>query len=632
MKWKLCICLLIFGTNQFLSQHKNIDSLERLIKVITDEGEKTKAFYAAARASFNINYQKALAYAVNAAQSARKVNSPNDLAKAYTAESFARINLGENDKAMAGLDSALFYYQKNNNNEGLANVYEYMGILYYNLGNYNKSLEYNLKSLKLFEDLKNKTGIAECLINIANINLVQNEILKAENNYRQAYDTYHSDKNKNGEALALTGMAHVLRRQDKMDLAIAQYARCIVLFDSLGNKEGAGSAYLGTGRILRLQNRNDEAFVAFEKALVLFESVGQANKSVETMGAIADVYMENRDFEKAIGYNEKFLKKAGEMRAKPYQRDAMEGLARSHAALGNFARAYGYQLLTSRIKDTLYSEERSARMTDMEVKYETEKKEQANKLLELELSRKNNLLIGSLVLAILALLFAYLFARQNRLAAKQKTIELEQKVLRSQMNPHFIFNSLIAIQSFIYRNDPKTSGDYLSDFAKLMRLILVNSREEFIPLNKEIETLKLYLRLQQLRFDNQFDFTIEADENIDGEEMAIPPMLAQPFIENAIEHGISRIERQGKIDVRFGIEGDLLKILVTDNGIGITKAMEQKEKSGHRSLATTITEERLSILNKGARKKISLTIVEIKAPDGTVSGTKIEFGVPFRKV
>jgi len=625
------ILVFIFCSGLLFSQKVNIDSLELLMRAAPPK-ERSAVLVSLARAYCAVNYNKALSYADLSVESARKVNSERAIGNAYSMRAFIRINLGENDLAMADLDSALLLQNKNDDKSGLAATYGYMSLLYYNLGNYNKSLEYNLKSLKGFEDVADKKGIAQSLINIANISLVQNATEKAESNYKRALKIYRSLNDKNGATQALTGLAHVLQQTKKIQEATAQYNNCIRAFDSLGNKEGAAGAYLGLGRILRLENKNDEALVVFEKALQLYESVGQANKSVETMGATADIYMEKRDYEKAIAYNERFLKKAGEMRAKPYQRDAMEGLARSHAALGNFGRAYGYQLLTSRIKDTLYSEERSARMTDMEVKYETEKKEQENKVLELELSRKNNLLVGSSVLAMLALLFAYLFSRQNRLAAKQKTIELEQKVLRSQMNPHFIFNSLIAIQSFIYRNDPKTSGDYLSDFAKLMRLILVNSREEFIPLNKEIETLKLYLRLQQLRFDNKFDYSIETDEAMDMDGVLIPPMLTQPFIENSIEHGISKIEAQGLIKVNFSIEADVLKIVVLDNGIGLTKAMELKEKSGHKSLATVITQERLSVLNKGSRKKISLNITEIKGIDGVITGTKIEFGVPFRKV
>jgi tetratricopeptide (TPR) repeat protein len=512
-----------------------------------------------------------------------------------------------------------------------------MAVLYHQLGNYKRALECNYKCLGLYEELNNKLGIAQTLSNIAGIDFMQGEFEKAGQEYKQAIEIYRSINNLYGEANTLLNIAMISEKQGKKREAITQFNRTILIYDSLKNEEGLASAYMGLGLLFKGQEENDKALAMFLKALSLYEVIGNNHRGTEALGCLGATYLKKGDYEKAIEYNEKFLKEAGKMRAKPYQKDAMENLAEAYAGMGNFTRAYGYQLLLSRIKDTLYNEERGRQMADMKVKYETQKKDQENlalsqknEIYNLQLGRTYYLLAGSLALVILVVLFAVLYLRQNRLAAKQKTVELEQKVLRSQMNPHFIFNSLIAIQSFIYRSDPKTAGDYLSDFARLMRLILEYSREEIIPLENEIKTLELYLKLQQLRFDNKFDFKIEVDESLSGSSVSIPPMLAQPFIENSVEHGISKIERQGMIHVTFTKQDDFLKIIVTDNGMGISKAMELKKEKGHKSLATTITQERLDILNRRSKKKISLNIGDIVNPDGSIGGTKIEFGVPFR--
>lgn len=236
------------------------------------------------------------------------------------------------------------------------------------------------------------------------------------------------------------------------------------------------------------------------------------------------------------------------------------------------------------------------------------------------------------ILALLGLsvLFLYIKYREKKINAHNRVLLLEQKLLRSQMNPHFIFNSLSSIQSFIFENNPITAGSYLSRFAELIRSILYNSREEHISLAKEIQTLQNYLELQQLRYNSKFEYSIEIDPEIDMEELSIPPMLAQPFIENAIEHGIKHLEGKGSIRLHFGLEHQRLLLTVEDNGIGLDAARKLKNsKAGeHRSLATIITKERIDILNRSQpKKKYSMEINEIQ-DNGVVKGTKVVFSLP----
>ena len=197
------------------------------------------------------------------------------------------------------------------------------------------------------------------------------------------------------------------------------------------------------------------------------------------------------------------------------------------------------------------------------------------------------------------------------------------------MNPHFIFNSLIAIESYIYDNDPATAGAYLSKFAQLMRQTLENSAEEYITLEKEILALQNYLTLQQLRFENTFNFTIHVDDAIDTSQIHIPPMLTQPFIENAIEHGFKKNQGTGQIQINFKLKDNCLLGEVIDNGIGIYQNQKPQEiKPIHKSMALSITTERLQLLNKGASKKISLNIQELNK-EGTVTGTGVYFSIPL---
>lgn len=214
---------------------------------------------------------------------------------------------------------------------------------------------------------------------------------------------------------------------------------------------------------------------------------------------------------------------------------------------------------------------------------------------------------------------------------KQRIIALEQRLLISQMNPHFVFNSLTAIQSYIFRNDPYQAGKYLANFSKLVRSILENSRLEQISIAKEVETITHYLELQALRFEGKFSYTIDIAQEIDQEHMFIPPMLAQPFIENAIEHGIIHISSKGLISIRFIHSEPFVLLEVEDNGIGIEKSTEfnVNKREEHKSLATRITQERINNLRKVFGKGIRMEIIDLKklhTLDNT--GTLVRFIIP----
>lgn len=235
-------------------------------------------------------------------------------------------------------------------------------------------------------------------------------------------------------------------------------------------------------------------------------------------------------------------------------------------------------------------------------------------------------------LLFVLIIVAYIKYREKNINEKNKLLLLEQKLLRSQMNPHFIFNSLTSIQSFIFENNPIEAGSYLSKFSDLIRSILYNSREEYISLEKEIKTLENYLEIQQLRFNNKFDFEITVDPKIDIEILAVPPMLAQPFIENSVEHGIKHIEGKGFVSITFSLIKDSILLIIEDNGIGIeaSKKMKDKKAQEHKSLAIIITKERMSILNKRKKKKTcSMQIKDIIGTHGQVTGTRIEFVIPY---
>jgi LytS/YehU family sensor histidine kinase len=200
---------------------------------------------------------------------------------------------------------------------------------------------------------------------------------------------------------------------------------------------------------------------------------------------------------------------------------------------------------------------------------------------------------------------------KKRLTLQKELAEYEQKALHLQMNPHFVFNCLGAISSFIVQNGTDSALKYLSKFSKLMRLTLEYSKGSLIPIDKEIESLQNYLELEQLRFHNKFEFKITSSERVEF-NMGLPPLLIQPFVENAILHGLVPKEENGKLEVTFDVENAQLVCIIKDNGIGISKSKQIKENSvqAHKSMALEITKKRLEIMEATISKSAQIDIFE----------------------
>lgn len=215
--------------------------------------------------------------------------------------------------------------------------------------------------------------------------------------------------------------------------------------------------------------------------------------------------------------------------------------------------------------------------------------------------------------------------KQQELELRNHLLELEQKARQLQMNPHFIFNALTAIQGLVAQQETQAARQEIGRFAKLMRSILANSRKNVITLKEEMETLEQYLHVEQFCRENKFTWDIQHSGDIDPDDISLPPMLLQPFVENAVIHGIAHLTRPGHIVIHFSIENDRLVCVVEDNGIGRQAAAvrRQERKPGHQSAAVDITRERLRNLS-GQTRTEPVVFSDITAPDGQVCGTRVQ--------
>jgi hypothetical protein len=222
---------------------------------------------------------------------------------------------------------------------------------------------------------------------------------------------------------------------------------------------------------------------------------------------------------------------------------------------------------------------------------------------------------------------------KKMLDIEKQLYDTELQALRLQMNPHFIFNTLNSIQSFILENDTDRAVDYLGKFSQLMRSILINSRESSIPVQEELRALRYYMDLEKLRFNDKFDYSINVDPDVDEEFMEIPTMIIQPYIENSILHGLLHKQDKGLIKIKITLEGDHLLWIIEDDGIGRQRAQEIQKESGLHSVSRgmLITRERLEVLNKMNREQFSVQIHDLTDGSGNAAGTRVEVRISGRE-
>ncbi len=279
-----------------------------------------------------------------------------------------------------------------------------------------------------------------------------------------------------------------------------------------------------------------------------------------------------------------------------------------------------------RLQSELYDRQNTQAIAEMNSLYEIQAQErsiqQLNESLqikELELQQNRLWMMVSLLAAVLLamiLFFIYYGFRQRRIQQEKDQVILQQQLLRTQMEPHFIFNTLTALQHYIRQGHTKEAISYLSRFSKLLRNSLEISREQLVSLAQEVETLEYYLTLQQMRFENAFTYALHVPEGMETDEIRIPPMLIQPFVENAILHGVDMKSGKGFVHIAFSEERDMLKVEITDSG---SAGKQQHTTGGHRSLSGIISRERLALLGKEAR------IETRKNEDG---GTSVTLMIP----
>ena len=358
---------------------------------------------------------------------------------------------------------------------------------------------------------------------------------------------------------------------------------------------------------------------------------------------IANAYISQDKLSEAIPFLERSIVEANKDDDLVVQKDATRKLSEVYRYKGDFDKAFENYQKYGVIVDSLYviKEQEISRLARLNREITSKQNRISSLEQERELSQsKYNLavteqqlfeeqskrqlwVIYSLLFAILLLTLAAFFYYRSNNQQKLANNLLALKSLRSQMNPHFIFNALNSVNNYIAKNDERNANRFLSEFSTLMRTVLENSEEDFIPLSKELELLQLYVKLEHSRFPDKFDYEVTIDQGVDVQRFEIPPMLLQPYIENAIWHGLRYKEEKGFLKIKaFQPTADLLQIEILDNGIGRekSKALKTQHQKKQRSKGMGNIKKRITILNDMYKNKVDVTISDL---NDNKTGTKV---------
>jgi tetratricopeptide (TPR) repeat protein len=500
--------------------------------------------------------------------------------------------LKEFDKELQLLFELLEYNEKKGAKPDVAKICGRIAVALNQLQRYDEAKEYYLRAIRIREELKDFVGKSIILTNLGGMLAQQSRFKEAGPYLEEALRIQETYKQQNVIIFCQANLAHVYVETGRARKGLEIAAEC--------------EAYL--------QKQKDTFNLV---KLSLYQAVG---------------YTKLKQFDKALSVlNEKHKLIKGNKLYAIQEGNLLWEYYKVYKAMGKTEVALQYFEQANELREQNDQLDVQQGISRMKEEYETEKKQEENRQLkrdnelkDLQIRQRNYLVFGSILLLILISIIAVIIIRNNRLKSEKATMEMEQRLLQSQMNPHFTFNVLHAIHTFMLKKDTEESGKLLTSFARLVRAILQHSSKDSIPLSDELNWLRDYIRLQQLRFTDSFNYTIEIDEQLSSDNVLLPPMLIQPFIENAIEHGFSDSGKSGELHISYKKTDKELEIRISDNGKGFSAEDQPREKKSHESVAIQITEKRINLLNKkrkGAFKfEISSTPME---------GTTVFFSIPY---
>ncbi len=568
--------------------------------------------------------------------------------RAYTQLGFALY-------AQSRFDEADQYLQKSYDHAIMAgdckeaiSVLSMMGYAYQERGNYERAFDISRKCLQMAVEIKNEDLVKFEYFSLSNLFMLIEDYDAAYKYYWIARNMGNPEPSK--KPWVVLKYAELLSRQHKFDSAL-YYLSTV---DTIHTEPALMRSYLASkGEYYLLRENYQEALPYFVKSLYYQRQLTDRNQMMRCLQDLSRTYEKLGHNDEAFRYGREGLAIAMQAGARQFIRDGCQTLSTLYDKQGQTDSAYSYYRRYISLKESILNDQVKGKFAsygfEQQIKWLNQEKRLQDVCLQQEMMTKNILIGTVIVLALFSFIYAWnirlkrkneayrrrraeneleierLEGERAKAALQQRAKELEIQALRSQMNPHFIFNCLNAINRFILSHETEAASDYLTKFSRLMRMIMNHSRHSLITLAEEVEILELYLGMEVLRFKNAFDYQISIDSSIDTDDVRIPPLLLQPFVENAIWHGLMHKEERGLLSISMIVEDDTLLCFIRDNGIGRKRAAQLKSKSAekHKSMGLQITAERLALLTGTGEAGHFFRIEDLYDAEGNAMGTQV---------
>lgn len=518
----------------------------------------------------------------------------------------------------------------------LTNIYNQMGVVYRRIDDNPMALDMHMKALELAEELGDTFSISAAINSIGNVNYNMGRYHTSIEYFNKSLGLSRLMENTLGLAINYNNIGESLLSLGQIDSALTSFYISLDYNREINSRIGESICFNSIGAAYIAKSRPQQALGYLDEALRINKELGDLMQEAISHIKIGETYLNMHELNRAQSHLEKGYDLSLKIGSKFQVEESSRLLGALNEARGNYQQGLRYFKTASAYRDSTINEKNMHHMATMEAIYDSNR--QRSRIEELNqqtleqrslLDRQKWMLLAGFIVVVVLTMVVVLLIRQYQLRGRYRNLRHQQRLLRSQMNPHFIFNALSAIQVYVLENDIEKSTRFLSDFAKLMRQVLRSSNHEYISLEEETGILKYYLELQRLRFISSFNFHIHVDDTLSPERVMMPPMITQPFVENAIEHGIRSMGEEGRINISFRKENKQMIIEVDDNGMGIEASKKMNERSrGHDSMAINITRERLDVIRRDSGGKVALEIIDKKTLNPFDKGTLVRIVFP----
>lgn len=625
------------------------DSLQRLLNAHPQHDDRrAELLNALAFLVHASTPEKALSYADEVIGFADEIQDKKFVAGAYTQKSIAHTVMSNLDSAQYWAEQSLELETRTGHKEGVAASISNLGLIEYRLNNYPAALAKFQEAAQLFRETNHPNEL-NLYLNMASIYAEMKNFNKAKEYFEKAlYEGKRLDK-KNVVAYAVLNLGTMYTEQGDYETGRRYLDSALVANQQVNDQANIAKVYgnLGASYSRTGDHRTSNAF--YQQALAINTRLKNERSIAVNASGMGENYLLLDSLPLAYHNLSQGLALAKSQGAIDVQRDAAQHLSTFFEKKGQLDSALFYHRQFVALKDSLDNEANRKALTRMELQYDFDLKEQ--ELLQQQAISKLQIrqlwLYGALLVIALVALGGYLLNRSRirgihlrnalreqeltqqaeALLLKQQLSESELKAIRAQMNPHFIFNVLNSIESYILENDAKSASRLVQQFARLTRLVLENSTQALVSADREWACVKLYTELEATRFEHSFDYAFQVAEGINLADIVLPPMLIQPLIENAIHHGLRHVEGyRGKLSVSIAMENDeTLVVSVSDNGIGLTATKSRNTRLSYKekSLGIAGIRERLALLNNDHPNSRTGLSFEPKDGDENKAGTTV---------